>query len=185
MDDLTAIPATLTAGDSYGLVLSLSDYPATSGWSLDFAIAGASVQTWTSAADGDAHRFTLSTGDTTALTAGTYQWRVRATDGTNARVVQSGTLVVEADLGDVAPGALTDYWETLLTSAQSALAAVMAGNGAQMYMIAGRQWMFKSADECLRVISMCEKRIASRRHGGKLPPVIVGSFKSYDKAGWV
>ena len=185
VDDLTAIPATITAGDSYGIVLTYSDYPATSGWSLELAVAGRSVSTWTSTDEGDAHRLTLTTAETTALGAGTCSYRIRATDGTDARTVETGTLVVEADLAELAPGAATSYWETLLTSAQEALTAIMAGQGASMYMIGGRQWMFKSADECLRVIAQCEQRIARQRNGGKIPPVIVGSFRTYDKAGWV
>lgn len=171
MDDLTAIPATLTAGDSYGIVLSLSDYPATSGWSLDFAIAGPSVKAWTSAADGDGHRFTLSTADTTALTAGTYQWRVRATDGTNARVIQSGTLVVEADLGEVAPGATLSFAEEALPIVEAALRGTLEGE-MKMYMIAGRQVMTFTPDELMRLRGTLSAEVQARRTGTFGTPVL-------------
>lgn len=183
VDDLTAIPAIITAGDSYGIVLSYSDYPATSGWALSFAIAGASVKSWTSSAENDSHRLTLSTSDTSALTAGTYGWRVRASDGTDARVVESGTLVVEADLGELAPNAALSWEEVTLPIVEAALSGTLEGE-MQMYMIGGRQVMTFKPSELMEIRAKCKAAIARQRNGGVLPPVVIGSFKTYDRAGW-
>lgn len=161
---LTAIPATITAGDSYAITLSLTDYPAPT-WALSYDIAGPSVQSWTSTASGDAHLLPLPAADTATLGAGTYQFRVRATRSGDVVTVQSGVQTVVADLGRAAPGELASYWEQLKTAAETALTTLMAAGGVQMVTILGRQTMFRSPEDCLRVIAMCNRMIASDRRG--------------------
>lgn len=174
MDPLSSVPAQLIQGDRYALLLTFGDYAATDGWSLRLSVAGPSAQVWTSTASGSAHALTLAATETASLAAGGYQWSLRAEKaGGYATTVDRGTLTVLAELATAAPGAVTDYWETLLTAAQAALSAIMAGQGAAMYMVAGRQWQFKSADECLRVIATCERRLAASRRGSAFGSVQV------------
>lgn len=162
--DLTALPETITAGDSYVITLSLSDYPATAGWSLSFAVAGPSVDTWTSVASGDAHVLTLSSADTAALTAGTYQARLKAIKTGVVNTIATGAMTVAPDLFAAAPGEYASYWESLKTAAESALTTLMGGGAVQMVTILGRQTMFRSPDDCLKVIGVCESRIAAARY---------------------
>jgi hypothetical protein len=159
--NLTGIPSTITAGDSYTLTLTYSDYPATAGWGVSLAVAGVSVDSWTSVADGDAHVLTLPATETEALGAGTYQWRLRATNAGRVETIQTGTLTVAADLGAAAPGDLASYWEQLKTAAETALTTLMSGGAVQMATIMGRQTMFRSPKDCLQVIAHCEARIAA------------------------
>lgn len=163
MADLTAIPTTITASDSYVITLSLSDYPASAGWSLTFGVAGPSVDAWTSVASGDAHVLTLPSADTAQLTAGTYQTRLKATNAGVVDTIATGVMSVLPDLFTATAGEYTSYWETLKAAAETALTTLMGGGAVQMVTILGRQTMFRSPDDCLRIIGVCESRIAAAR----------------------
>lgn len=167
MADLTELPTTITAGDSYVITLSLSDYPATAGWSLAYAVAGTSVDSWTSTASGAAHVLTLTAIDTAALSAGTYQTRLRASRSGAVETIATGVVTVAADLFAAAPGEYTSEWEALKAAAHTALKTLMDGGGVQMVTILGRQTMFRSPDDCLRVIARCDHEIAKARNNGK------------------
>ncbi len=161
---LTSVPTVITAGDSYTLTLTYGDYPASSGWGLALAVAGVSVDAWTSVASGEAHVITLSATETATLGAGTYQFRVRATKAGTVETVETGTLSVEADIGAAAPGERASYWEALKVAAQTALTTLMGGGAVQMVTILGRQTMFRSPDDCLKIIAQCDARILAERH---------------------
>lgn len=167
MADLTALPSRLIAGDSYTITLTYADYPASAGWALALAVAGIDVQSWTSTASGDAHVLTLPAAETAALTAGTYQMRLRASLSGTVETIATGALVVEADIGAAAPGELVSYWEGVKRDAQTALTLVLQGGGAQMVTILGRQTMFRSPDDLLRVIARCDHEIAKARNNGR------------------
>lgn len=164
MADLTSVPRVITAGDSYTLTLTAADYPASSGWSLALAVAGVDVKSWTSVASGDAHVLALSAAETATLGAGTYQYRVRAVKAAIVETIETGTLAVEADIGAAAPGERSSYWEALKVAAQTALTTLMAGGAVQMVTILGRQTMFRSPDDCLKIIAQCDARILAERH---------------------
>lgn len=164
MPTLTAIPATLTAGDSYAITLSLAEYPAPT-WDATFALAGAAVLSVTSTDVGSAHTLALTAVQTAALPAGDYTWRVRVTDGTQVTTVQTGSLVVLADVGALTPGESVSYYQQLKEAAEAALLALMQGGAVQQAMILGRQTMFRSPAECQRVIAYCDAKLAARRGG--------------------
>ena len=167
MADLTALPTRLLAGDSYTITLTYADYPASAGWALRYAVAGVDVKTWTSAADGDAHVLTLTAAETAGLIAGTYNYQLRAVLGDTAETVERGLLAIEADLAAVAPGASANYWEGLKRDAETALTALVAGGAVQMVTILGRQTMFRSPDDLLRLIARCDHEIAKARNNGR------------------
>lgn len=158
MPTLTAVPRTFTAGDTVAVTLTFPDYPAPT-WIGTLALAGASVVSVNSVANGAAHDFTLSATQTAALTAGDYRWRIRLTSGAVAETVQQGTLTVLADVGALTAGEGVSYWQTLKTAAEAALLTLMEGGAPQQVMIAGRMTMFRSPDDCLSIIAMCESRL--------------------------
>lgn len=165
MPTLSALPSTLLAGDSYTITLTLDGYAASAGWAVTWTVAGPSTGAWVSTASGDAHVLTLSSASTAALDAGDYQTSLKATKAGTVDTLVRGTLVVEADLATMSAGENVSYWVTLKAAAEGALQQMMAGGGVQMAMILGRQMMFQSADQCLRVIAQCEQRIAMQRSG--------------------
>ena len=164
MPTLTAVPDTITAGDSYAITLSLSDYPATAGWSLSYALAGAAVLTVTSTASGANHLLTLTAAQTATLGDGLYQYRVRAAQGSTVETVTTGTCTVVADVGALAAGEGVSYWQCLKDAAQDALLAMVTGGGVQMVAIAGRQTMFRSPDDLRRLIAECNTHLNAARY---------------------
>jgi hypothetical protein len=170
---LTAVPDTITAGDSYAITLSLSDYPATAGWSLSYALAGAAVLTVTSTASGATHLLTLTAAQTASLGAGLYQYRVRAAQGSTVETVTTGTCTVVADIGALAAGEGVSYWQCLKDAAEEALKAMMANGGVQMVMINGRQTMFNTPDRLMKIIATCDQRLAAERRGNAFGRVSV------------
>lgn len=165
MPTLTALPATVQAGDSYAITLSLPDYPATGGWSVTYAIAGGSTALWSSTPSGDRHVLTLSSASTAALEAGLYQYTLKATKTGSVETVERGTVTVAADVSALAAGEGVSYWYALKCAAQDALTGIMAGGGVRMTMIMGRQMMFATPADCLKVISYCDQRLAAERRG--------------------
>lgn len=173
---LTAIPATITAGDSYSITLSLTEYPASAGWGVSLVLAGPSVATWNSAPFGDAHRITVTTAQTTGLAPGLYQYALRAIRSGAVETVERASLTVTADLSALVGGEGTSYWATLKKAAEAALLNLMDGGAVQMVMILGRQTMFRSPDDCLRVIAYCDTKMApavSGRVSGSIQTVFV------------
>lgn len=172
MPTLSAIPSTIQAGDSYVITLSLSDYPAPT-WALSFSLAGVSVLSVSSVASGTSHVLTVSDATTAGLGAGQYQYRVRATRTGFAETVETGALVVVADVGALTAGAGVSYWATLKAAAETALLELMTGGAVQMAMVGGRQMMFRSPDECRRVIAECDRKLAAERRGSAFGRVSV------------
>lgn len=161
MADLTAVPTVITAGDSYTLTLTASAYPASAGWVLSLAVAGAAAQSWTSTASGDAHVLTLTAAQTAALTAGSYQVRVRAIRSGVVDTIQTGTLTVQPNVFTAAAGDLRSEWEALKAAAHTALLNLMESNAPQMLTVMGRQTMFRSPDDILRVIALCDAKLSA------------------------
>lgn len=156
---LTAIPATITAGDSYAITLTLSAYPASAGWALSYAIAGPQVETWTSAASGDAHVLTLSSASTATLPAGTYTYRVRAARSGDAVTVLSGVQTVAADLGAAVPNEYVSWAQRTLAIVEAALTNTLTGE-MKMYMIWGRQVQTFTPDELFKARARLKAEIA-------------------------
>ena len=144
---LTALPATITAGDTAGVTLALADYPAPT-WNARWALAGTDVGSFASTdnADGTSHDFDLTTTQTTALPAGAYRWSLRVTDGTNVITVGTGSLTVLPDFGGISSDDEIAYCERMLLLCREARANILSGE-VKMMMIDGRQTMFLTLAE--------------------------------------
>lgn len=162
MADLTAIPATITAGDSYAITLSLSDYPATAGWAVAFALAGAKTLTKTATASGADHVLAITTANTSGLTAGHYQWRLRATLGAVTETFQTGYLDVVSDLGAATDGSTVSWAETTLVVVEAALANTLTGEMSS-YMIAGRRADMIPVADLLRIRNQLRAEVAASK----------------------
>lgn len=164
MNPLTAIPTSITAGDSLALLLAFASYPASAGWSLVWALNGVTNQSVEFEADGDAFAATVAATDTTTWTAGAYRWLLRATNGATVITLLSGALTVLPDLATAVPG--IGYWAELKKAAEGALLTLMQSNAPMQVMVQGRQTMFRSLDDCYRIIALCEQKLAMEVGGG-------------------
>lgn len=170
VDPLPCIPATITAGDSLALRLSLSVYPATAGWALTWHRNGPEAGTVAFARDGDAHVATLTGADTRTWAPGHYRWLLRAELASVTITVQSGSLDVQPDLARAMPGAGATWEERTLAIVEAALAGTLEG-GMKLYMIAGRQVQTFGVDELLKLRNKLRATVDLQRSGSFGTPV--------------
>lgn len=134
---LTALPDTFPAGTTVKYTRSLSDYPATSGWTLKLLLAGAGTHAEDAVANGDAFDVTLTAAETAALPPGDYRWVERVEKGGEVYDVATGVVTVTPNLATATPGSLQSWEEKELAAVEAAIAAILAG-GIAAYQIAGR-----------------------------------------------
>lgn len=163
-DRLTAMPATITAGDTVRLRLTVADASAADGGTLTLSLAGAESLTVTGVASGAAWDVTVTNLQTAALGSGTYRWLTRLVESGVTRTVGTGTVVVEADLATVGAGAAVSWEETTLAVVEAALNNTISGE-MRMYMIAGRQVMTLQPAELMRIRAQLKNEIARQRRG--------------------
>ena len=162
-DRLTSVPATITAGDTVRLTLTVADASAADGGVLTFAMAGAVVITpITGTANGVDWDVTIPSTVTTTLTAGTYQWRTRLVESAVTRTVQTGVTTVVADLATVAAGETLSWEEKALPVVEAALSGTIEGE-MKMFMIGGRQVMTFSLKELMTLRGQLQAAIAGKR----------------------
>ena len=147
---LTTEPATLRAGDTANWLLSLPDYPAGDGWSVEYALINASGKiTIASTAEGNAHRIHVAAATTAGWTAGTYIWQRRVSNGTDATTDRTGSI-------DILPDFAALVAIDARTHAQKTLAAIEAwienhDPGVAEYEIAGRRMKYIPVADLLKL----------------------------------
>jgi len=161
---LTTEPATLRAGDTADWLLSLPDYPAGAGWSVEYALINAAGKiTIASAAEGDAHRIHVAPAATADWAAGTYAWQRRVSNGTDATTDRTGSI-------EILPDFATLVAIDARTHAQKTLAAIEAwieshDPGVAEYEIAGRRMKYIPVAELLRLRDQYRREV--RGQSGK------------------
>lgn len=97
----TQVPTRFTAGDTVSWKITLADFPASSGWTLSYALlkrGGAELISITSTASGDDHLVSVTPAVSGAYIAGDYEWQAYVTDGTDRYKVGEGRICVEPNL---------------------------------------------------------------------------------------
>ena len=169
---LTTEPASIRAGDSVSWLLTLADYPASQGWSVQYDIVNAAGKiTLVSAADGDRHRIAKTPPTTAAWAAGTYAWQKRVSNGTDAVTIATGSIEILPNLA-----ALTAF--DTRSFAQKTLSAIEAwienhDAGVAEYEIAGRRMKYIPMAELLKLRSQFQ--IEVRRESGKSGRILMRS----------
>lgn len=104
--ELSEIPAEFAAGDSLCIRHSLSDFPASDGWQVVYALAidGAHIK-WTSAADGADHVIDLDTAATASYTPARYAWQSYVKKGAERYRIADGMVTIAPNL-EAATGGL-------------------------------------------------------------------------------
>jgi len=99
MDIPTIEPQEITAGDTITWKKSLSDYPASGGYTLKYRlINSAGKYDITAAADGDNHLITVTATVSATYSAGTYTWQSFVEKGTERYTIAQGTMTIKPDL---------------------------------------------------------------------------------------
>ncbi len=165
------MPATITAGDTVRLTLTVADASAADGGALTFAMAGAVVITpITGVANGVDWDVTIPSTVTESLSAGTYLWRTRLVEEAVTRTVQTGATTVVADVAALSAGEALSWEEKALPVVEAALSGTIEGE-MKMFMIGGRQVMTFSLKELMTLRGQLQAAIAGKRGSGFGTPI--------------
>lgn len=96
----TKEPATIRAGDTAIWSKTLSDYPASDGWTLTYYILGPSRLAVVATADGDDYTLTIPASDSANLTAGRYSIEGKVSLSGATYTVFAGSVVILPNLSD-------------------------------------------------------------------------------------
>lgn len=99
LSTLSELPALIYAGDSLIVNIENSTYPASEGWSMEFAFRsqkGAPIDI-ASAANGSAHLFSVSSTTTATWNEATYSATLRAVKSTDKVTIWRGFLEIKAE----------------------------------------------------------------------------------------
>lgn len=170
MSTLRALPESFAAGTTVKYLRNVSDYPASSGWTLRLYLAGAGVANILAVASGADFLVTITAVTTAALPAGLYQCTERVTKAGETFVVGSGQVVVTPDLSAAAPGALVTSIELQLEQVSALITTRLANPGAEIaaYSIAGRSVERMSLEDLQRLQSQLSYAVNRARAGGGL-----------------
>ncbi len=99
MTTLTSVPNEITAGDTLSWQITLSDYPASAGWVLHYAIISSlNKYTLDGTASGDDHLISATAAATASYVAGQYSWQAYVTKAAERYTVGSGSIKILPNL---------------------------------------------------------------------------------------
>lgn len=156
MEIPTTEPSTVTAGDTVTWLKSLSDYPASGGWSLAYRLINSAGKIDIAAtASGADHLVSVAAATTESWLAGDYDYIATVTKAAERYTVGNGRITVAPNLA-----ALTTYdgrsiERKALEALESAYLDYLTNHQGhvQEYEIAGRRMKFRSAAEIWDQIS--------------------------------
>ena len=132
----TQEPLSFIAGDTVKWKKSLSDYPASDGWVLKYAIRGTAVINLTATASGADHLITIAAATSAAYTAGTYKWIASVEKASERYSVGEGYLTIEPNFATATT--ITDPLITLEADITAIKAFLSKNYKYASYAIAGR-----------------------------------------------
>lgn len=176
MNTLTQMPAAFSRGSTVEYTRTVTDYPATAGWTLSVHIAGRSKLSKNASASGSDYAVLLTAADTAVLEAGTYTWLERVTDGTAVHDVGSGTVTITPNVATAAAGDLRSFDEKALEAIEAALLVDM-GSTTVSYQVAGRGEVTMDRREAMKLRDTLARRVNRSRNGGRLGQTMQVSFR--------
>lgn len=165
MDAITSWPTTIASGTTVKVLRSHSDFPAGSGWTLRFWLAGPKVidEGVAGVASGDSFLITLTPDMTKKLTAGTYRWREVATLAGESYVAASGILEVEANIAAAGAGDMLTFYERQLVIVEAAIEGRLTDD-MESYQIGTRSVSLIPIAELWKIHGSLEAKIAALRN---------------------
>jgi hypothetical protein len=171
-------PSTITAGDTLTWSRSLPDYPATSGWALNYSLLSLAGSTQIgSAADGADHLIKVLPEVSSTYVPGTYNWQAWVTDGVDRIQISRGTIEILPDYAATGTGALdTRSHVKKVLDAIEAVIEGRAGKGDQELTIDGTRLVKMTAAELLDLrfrykaeykLELQKVRIAQGKNSGR------------------
>lgn len=160
-NELTALPASFSAGTTLSYRKSFADYPASAGWTFTLYLAGVTVTSVEAIADGDDFVVTVTPAHTTTpFIAGHYSWVERVSLSGEVREVARGVVTIAPDIATATDGSEQSWLEKSI----SALKAHVVGRlpaGMESYQIGGRAVSKIPLREAIGMLSDLESRLDS------------------------
>jgi hypothetical protein len=165
------IPATIRAGDTVtwrddATTDSLDNAVTSGAWSLSYflrnATAGAGL-TVASTSYGSGWQTTISATSSATLAAGSWYWQARATSGTNALTIGTGSLTVLAALNYTGTPAAFDGRSQArqdLDAVQAAIRSIISGGATKRYQIGSRSLEKFSLAELIELENRLKAQVA-------------------------
>lgn len=153
------IPATLRAGDTIEWDESVSDYPASDGWTLAFVLTkyGQSLITIAAVADGDNYAITITAAISAAWTSGIYSWQAYVYKEAGSPVAITEKYTLESGQVQILPNITQATSTTDLRShakkVLDAIEALLEGKATadvMSYSIAGRSISKMNPEELIK-----------------------------------
>jgi hypothetical protein len=169
----TAIPAQLTAGDSWVWERLLSDYPADDGWALSYGIVGELAIEWDEdwvTTDGALFIVTIPMATTAGLPrGGSYRFVEMVTKAQERQTLCTEVRIVAADPAQFAPGDGVSWARRMVAKIEAFLEGHLE-DGIQYEMIGTRQLQHIPLPELNAFLNKMRDKVAAER-GSKNGPL--------------
>jgi hypothetical protein len=164
----TAIPAQLTAGDSWTWERSHADYPADDGWVLSYGIVGDELVEWEpgwATTEGSVHVVTIPMAATAKLKAGgSYRFVEMVTKASERTSLTNSVHIVEADPIQFAAGDGISWARRMVRTIEAFLEGHLE-DGLQYQMIGTRQLQHIPLPELRAFLAQLRDEVATERAG--------------------
>lgn len=172
----TSEPGSIFAGDTVKFSKTISDYPATDGWTLTYSFRGpTALADQTATTSGSGYLVTIPAATTTALSAGTYYWNARVSLAGEVHTVARGVLTVTL----VAGALVLTHNEKMLAAINAALEGRIVAD-MQQYTIGGRMVQKIPFKELAHFKAVYEAKVYRDRNPGQIGVPVAFGFPSTD-----
>lgn len=168
----TKEPASVTAGDTLAWTKSLTDYPASAGWTLKYRLINATSKIdIIAAASGADHTVTVPAATSVAYVAGWYDWQAFVEKAAERYTIGSGRIQILPNLAGVAAAGFDDrsqprrILELLMAAYES---AVTSRSFVYEYQIAGRMMRFNKKEEWIMEINFWKSQVAQEERATRI-----------------
>lgn len=163
------LPTSLIAGDTLSAVATLSDYPASAGWSLAVTLvprtAGA-PRTLNAVAEGDAFRINAASAATAGWSAGVCTWVARVSRDGEVHTVGQGQMEIKPDPTTMTGG--FDGRSQALKALEDCRTALASWSPTRRrYKIGEREMEFRSTAEIIQQITYWESQVNRETPGAR------------------
>lgn len=161
----TAIPAQLTAGDTWTWERSLVDYPASDGWTLAYGIVGEQVLEWDAGwctTEGSLHVVAIPMAFTAGLAAGSHRFVEYVTKGSERFTLGTEVRMVAPDPSQFSGGEGVSWARRMVRKIRAFLEGHVE-DGIQYEMVGTRQLQHIPLNELRPFLAALEAKVARER----------------------
>lgn len=173
---LYQLPDEFSAGTTVTYRRQLSDYPASTGWTLTLYLAGVKAASAVATASGDDHVITLTAAETADLTPGVYKWAERVANAAGeVHDVGSGVVTVAPDLSQAGDGTHQDWLERAIAALKAHIEGRLPA-ALESYQVAGRVISKMGITEADELLTRLEGRLARIANPDSITRSVLASF---------